>query len=358
MTHSNSPLSFPVLDDCLVEPWHWPAPPFVWRHVEPPDLATAQPCLVEAPRGVGVEGFMLGFDPGTSSITFQSPTTGPAGRLSFRRFRRLTVTTPLEPAPGLAGAPIEAVPSAAQERDYRIASSDAAEPDLSGRTLGHVETAEGLFLFTPVEGERTLLRVFVPRCAYTVCEFGESAQEIAAKRWITGAPQLLEAIEHQRRMPVQRIGQSLLELGLITPVQLERGLAASDDDIPLGERLVKHGTITSADLQTALAHKMGYPLVDLRKFPVDPDAAALLPKELALRYKTLALMTDQNRLIVAVDRPQRLTKVQALSKFSGWKLVPVLASKHELMNALARMTQQDPWFQNVAARPGFFATTE
>jgi hypothetical protein len=354
---SNPSLSFPVLDDCLVEAWTWPSPPFVWRHVAPPDLATAQPCLVEAPRGVSVEGFMLGVDPASASITFQSPTTGPAGRLSFRRFRRLTLTTPLEPEPGLAGAPLEAAPSAAQERDYRITSADPAEPDLHGRTLGHVENKEGLFLFTPVEGERSLQRVFVPRCAYSACEFGESAQEIAAKRWIIGAPELLEAIDHQRRMPVHRIGQSLLELGLITPVQLERALAGADDDVPLGERLVKQGTITRADLQTALAHKMGYPLVDLRRFPIDPDAAALLPKELALRYKALALMSDENRLIVAVDRPQRLSKLQALSKFSTWKLVPVLASKHELMNALARMTQKDPWFQNVAARPGFFAST-
>lgn len=356
MSISKSSLSFPVLSDEFAEARQWPQPPFVWRHLAPPELGTAQPCRVEAPRGVSVDGVMLGFDPTSASLTFESATTGPAGRLAFRRFRRLTLTTPLEPAAALAGAPIEAVPSAAQERDYRLASNDG-EPELSGRTLGHVETDEGLYLYTPVEGERSLLRVFVPRSAYAECRFGDSAQEIAAKRWITTPQALLEAIEHQRRMPVRRIGQSLLDLGLVTPGQIERVLAESDSDVPLGERLVARGTITRSDLQTALAHKMGYPLVDLAKFPVDPDAARLLPQDLAMRYKALALMTDHNRLIVAVDRPQRLVKLQALSKFSTFKLVAVLASKHELMLALARRTQRDPWSQNVAARPGFFATT-
>jgi hypothetical protein len=354
--HSQSPLSFPVLSDALAEAWQWPKPPFDWRHIAPPDIGAPQPCRVEGPRGVSVDGVMRGFEPKATHLIFESATTGPAGRLAFRRFRRLTLTAPLEPAEKMAGTPLESAPSAAQERDYRIEPSDG-EPALTGRTLGHVETDEGLYLFSPVEGEHSLQRVFVPRSAYTACSFGESAQEIAAKRWITTPEALLEAIEHQRRMPVRRIGQSLLDLGLVTPVQLERVLAETDADVPLGERLVANGTITRSDLQTALAHKMGYPLVDLARFPADPAAAELLSRELAMRYKALALMTHQNRLIVAVDRPQRLTKLQALSKFSAWKLVAVLASKHELLLALTRMTHRDPWFQNVAARPGFFATT-
>jgi len=50
-------------------------------------------------------------------------------------------------------------------------------------------------------------------------------------------------------------------------------------------------------------------------------------------------------------------KLQALSKFSGLKLVPVLASKSELLLALARRTQRDPWSQHVAGKTVFFATT-
>ncbi|MEO7152177.1 MAG: hypothetical protein ABIX46_10780 [Burkholderiaceae bacterium] len=356
MLPSSSPLSFPILDDVFAPSWQWPQPPFNWRHVEPPDLATAQACRIDAARGVSVDGTMLGFDAPGASLRFESPTTGRPGTLFFKRFRRLTLIAPLVPSALAAAAPLEAVPTAAQERDYHVTADDG-EPALTGRTVGHVETPEGLFLFSPVEGERALQRVFIPRCAYTACRFGRSAHEIAAERWITTPDELLAAIEHQRGMPVHRIGQSLIDLGLVTPEQIERALAGETSDVPLGERLVGRGIISRADLQTALAHKMGYPLVDLEKFPIDALVSALLPRDMALRYKALPLMTDRDRLIVAVDRPQRLTKLQALSKFSVYKLVAVLASKHEIMLALARATQRDPWFVNVAARPGFFATT-
>ena len=357
MPHFSSPLSFPVLDDALAQPWQWPQPPFDWRHATPPEPATAQACRIDAARGIRVDGTMLGFDAQGGSLRFESPATGRPGTLYFKRFRRLTLTTPLGPSDFAAGAPAEGVPTAARERDYH-AGSDDGEPALTGRTVGHVETEEGLFLFSPAEGERSVLRVFIPRSAYTECRFGRSAYEIAAERWIRSRAELVAAIEHQRRMPVHRIGQSLIDLGLVTPAQVERALAQPNpDEMPLGQRLVARGVISPADLQTALAHKMGYPLVDLEKFPVDTSVSGLLPRELALRYKALPLMTDQGRLIVAVDRPQRLTKLQALSKFSAYKLVAVLASKHQILLALARPSQRDPWSVNVAARPGFFATT-
>ena len=349
-------LTFPVLDDELAQPWQWPEPPFDWRHVAPPDLGSPQPCRIEAAGGIVVDGTMLGIDAKAGSLRFESPTTRGPGTLFFRRFRRLTLTTPLVPSTLAAGAPVEAVPTAAQERDYHVVCRDDGS-ELGGRTVGHVEAENGLFLYTPVEGERSVQRVFIPRAAYTSCRFGRSAHEIAADRWISTPADLLDAIEHQRRMPVQRIGQSLLDLGLVTPGQIERALAEPVADKPLGERLVERGIISRADLQTALAHKMGYPLVDLQKFPIDPAVSALLSRDLALRYKALPLMVQDKRLIVAVDRPQRLVKLQSLSKFSAYKMVPVLASKHMIMLALARQTQRDPWFHTVVARPGFFATT-
>ena len=354
MSAPNAPLIFPVLDDELTSPWHWPSPPFDWRHDAPPELHSRQECRIDAARGVSAHGTMLGFDLRAGSLRFEPPCAA-AGTLFFKRIRRLTLTTPLEPGAHAPGTPAEAVPSAAQERDYFVASDDG-EAELTGRTLGHVETDDGLFLFTPVEGERSVLRVFIPRCTYSSHRFGESAQEIAAQRWIATPDKLLRAIDHQQRMPVHRIGQSLIDLGLVTPAQIERALGQTDSGIPLGERLVAMGIITRADLQTALAHKMGYPLVDLEKFPIDPAMSTLLPRDLALRYKALALMIDRNRLIVAVDRPQRLDKLQALSKLSNLKLVAVLASKYQIMLALARQTHCDPWFHTVAA-PGFFATT-
>ena len=298
---------------------------------------------------------MLGFDPPTRTLTFRTEPLGAPVSVSFARFRRLTLTSPLQSFQRSPGAPLERVPSAAQERDYSLHQSGDGAP-LTGKTTGHLETAEGLFLFTPVDEEASLQRVFVPRSAYVRFEFGSSAQEVASRRWIASPQQLLEAIERQQRQPVLPLGQSLLGLGLVTPDQLNRALSRQSPNVPLGESLVALGIISRIDLQTALAHKMGYPLVDLPRFPIDPAATAKLPRHIATSYRTIPLMLHKDQLIVAVDKPSRVNKLRSLHAYAQAAIVPVLASRMDVLLALDRLSR-DVWGQHVPERIGFFVTT-
>ena len=175
------PTPFPTLIVDAPERWHWPVPPIAWRHVPAPSNDVPQPCRLERKSGSVIEGDMLGFDPEARMLTFRTTLDGPRVELAFSRFCRLTLTTPLKPAPRMVNAPIERVPAAAQERDYTLHSDDVTPP-LTGRTASHVETSDGVYLFTPVNEEAALQRVFVPRSAYTRREFGPSAEEVATSR--------------------------------------------------------------------------------------------------------------------------------------------------------------------------------
>jgi hypothetical protein len=345
---------FPEIDLAPERP-QWPTPPFAWRHLPPPANDEAQPCTIETSWGSSVEGEMTDFDPTAAVLKLRTASHGPEATVPFGRIRRLVLTAPLQPAPQMAGAPVERVPSAAQERDYRLQAKDGKA--IAGRTAGYVVTDAGLYLFTPLDEERALQRVFVPRSAYTGCEFGPSAEETAAERWISTRDHLIEAIDRQQRMPVLRLGDALINLGLVTPQQLDRALAQQRGDTPLGQMLVEAGLISKSDLDTALAHKMGYPLVDLTRFPIDLNVVRLLPLRLATQSMALPLMTHRERLVVAVDRPQRIEKLHNLHVFTGKKLVPVLASRTQIMLALTDLAQQDMWSNNVFARLVFAPTT-
>lgn len=348
---------FPTLiTDAPEDPgrWQWPAPPFAWRHRPAPAHDVAQPCCIESRAGTAVDGEMLGFDPAGRTLTFRSSSAGPAVELPFARIRRLTLKSTLEPVVQIGPVPVERLPAAAHERDYRL-QLNAGAAVVSGRTTGRVEAPEGLYLFTPVDEEAALQRVFVPRTAYTLAEFGASAEEVAARMWIASPTELLAAIERQQRMPIRPLGQSMLELGLLTPAQLERALARQTRDVPLGESLVASGLISRGSLQTALAHKMGYPLVDLTRFPIDPKAIAKLPQGIAAKFRLVPLMLDGTRLIVAVDKPSRIVKLKA-DHTAGLSVVPVLASRMQILLAQDRQ-KHDVWSGHVADRIGFFSTT-
>ena len=69
---------------------------------------------------------MLGFDPSAKSVSFRNGGKGQLVEIPFSRFRRLTLTMPLQQAPQRPGAPVECVPAAAQEREYTLHLDDGA----------------------------------------------------------------------------------------------------------------------------------------------------------------------------------------------------------------------------------------
>jgi len=352
-TVPDSSLTFPAIE---IEPerCQWPLPPFNWRHAALPE-GVAQPCTIETMRGTLVHGEMVSFDPMARRLVFRTRIEKSTGYVRFSRVRRLTLTGALTAAPLAPGAPVERVPSAAQEREYRLELVGVTTPQV-GHTVGHVETDAGLYLFTPLDEDSALQRVFIPREAYMKATFGQSAEERAAARWISTPEVLLLAIERQRSMPVLPIGEPLLNLGLITPAQLSRALAVQRGDVPLGEMLVSAGIISRSNLETAIAHKMGYPLVDLTRFPVDEAAARMLPLRIASECFAMPIMIRDRNLIVAVDRPSRATKLHNLRAFAQLTIVPVLASKNQIMVSLGELAQRDAWSSSVSARLAFPST--
>ena len=199
--------------------------------------------------------------------------------------------------------------------------------------------------------------MFVPKTAYSTVWFGPSVEEIAAEQWVATPEDLLAAIERQKEKPVPKLGRALLDLGMLTQGQLKRALDEQYDGRPLGKLLVETGVISRHDLQTALAYKMGFPYVDLTRFPIEAEAARLMPLRMSLRAKAIPLMLQDKRLIVAVDNPSRAVKLGLLRAFSGLSLIPVLAQKSQILLALSGATSNDAWAQNVFAHLEFFPTT-
>src|SRR5574337_523027 len=92
--------------------------------------------------------------------------------------------------------------------------------------------------------------------------------------------------------------------------------------------------ITRSDLQTALARKMGYPLVDVTQFSAESDALSKLPYLVASKVPALPLMLRGGRLIVAVEDPSRPELIDDLEFAAQVKVVPVLARANLLREAV------------------------
>ena len=345
----STPLPTLMLD--AVSTWDWPQPPFARRHMMAP-LASdaAQPCRVETPNGVTVDGALVQFDVELGVLRFRLSSGGDALSLPFSKFRRLTLATPWPLARRAPDAPVERVQSAAQERSYRIELPSGGQ--LAGRTMDHVQMDYGLFLFTPLDDGAAVQRVFVPQEAIGSLHFGKSAEEHAAERWVATTEALFAALAAQKTATIKPLGDSLLDLGFVTRGAIERIVSeqGAAREVPLGEALVAKGLLERSDLQTALAHKMGYPLVDLTRFPIDITVARKLSQRAMIEHSALPLMQHGDQLIVAVDDLAQVPRLQALQALAGLKVVPVLASRGRIALALAALPQRmgtDRWSDNV-----------
>jgi hypothetical protein len=67
-------------------------------------------------------------------------------------------------------------------------------------------------------------------------------------------------------------------------------------------------------------------------------------------------MVDGDRLIVAVDKPSRESRLREIRALSNLKPVPVLASKVQILLTLDRMSK-NVWQQHMPDRMNFFEST-
>ena len=351
----------------------WPTPELA-GYPAPEAPAVPPWCAVEGLNGNALKGQLVRFTPEHGELHLLMPNQRRPLLLRTDQFRRLCLTdalTTITPQDEVGDLVLEgpSLPFTVQFSDGRRWQGD---------TVGHQETAWGLFLFERLDTVGSLRRWFVPRAAYSNAEVGmrlgdalveqnsaspeqirqalaEQAEMRSRKlgdmlvvRQIISPEELAEAIEQQAKMPMVRIGEALTALGYISEAQLEDALVQQrlDRSVPLGELLVRSGRVTRADLQTALARKMGYPLVDVLQFPADADAVVRLPYAVAFRVPALPLMVRGGRLVVAVEDPSDRAKLDEVEFAAQCKVVPVLVRAGVLLSAIDRA------YEKVGAMPG------
>ncbi|NND04102.1 MAG: Flp pilus assembly complex ATPase component TadA [Acidimicrobiia bacterium] len=135
----------------------------------------------------------------------------------------------------------------------------------------------------------------------------------------------------------RHLGALLLEEGLLTADQLEAAVDSQQESgLPLGQVLIEQGIVTEAQLVRALGDQIGVPFIDLGEEGVDPAAVAVVPDYLIKRYTLLPVAFDNGRLVVAMADPANVLAVDDLRAVSGYEIIPRVATRSELEDAIRR----------------------
>ena len=123
-----------------------------------------------------------------------------------------------------------------------------------------------------------------------------------------------------------RLGQLLIDQGLLTQQQLDEALGAQrSSGRMLGEVLIDKKFITPAILAATLAASAGIKVCQLRHGLIDPALLKLVGDEEAERMLAIPMFKVRDTLTVAMAEPQSLPAIDRLRQLTNCRIRPVFA---------------------------------
>ncbi|OGL44213.1 MAG: type IV-A pilus assembly ATPase PilB [Candidatus Schekmanbacteria bacterium RBG_16_38_10] len=137
-----------------------------------------------------------------------------------------------------------------------------------------------------------------------------------------------------------RIGELLVEAGLITNEQLEEALKSQKQfGGRLGSILVKMGIISEDSVTSFLSQQYGVPSINLDDFEIDPGICKLVPLKTAMKYEIIPISRIGSTLTVAMADPSNVFAIDDIKFMTGYNVEPVVAPETAIKEAIKRYYQ-------------------
>lgn len=143
-----------------------------------------------------------------------------------------------------------------------------------------------------------------------------------------------------------KFGQILLQKGYVTLEQLHkaRDLNRADPSRSIAEILISMNVTPEINILSALAERMGYPLIEGNIFIPDPDVIQHVSEKIARKYNVIPVKMEMGKLVLAVRDPTNMEIELDVKAASGKDVSYVLATEDAIKSAI------DKYYVNITAQ--------
>jgi len=134
----------------------------------------------------------------------------------------------------------------------------------------------------------------------------------------------------------KRIGDILIESGLVTPEQIEFAISVKEPDEKLGDTLIRIGYVTENQVMEALEIQLGVKKISLNDYKLNESILRLISEEYARENLVVPVTFEEGKLVVAVADPLNYYVVDDLRLITGYNIKLVMAPKSEIETAISR----------------------
>jgi type IV pilus assembly protein PilB len=149
----------------------------------------------------------------------------------------------------------------------------------------------------------------------------------------------------------RKLGEILLDAGLITKEQLKQALAGhKKSGIRLGQFLVREGIVKEADIVKAAADQLKLAVYRPERFAADPELAQLVPFELANKFQAAPLEIEDRLLRIALS-DYSIRAVDVIENHTRIEVEAVLCTERQLVqlhkSLYGKSTDMDNILENI-----------
>ncbi len=151
----------------------------------------------------------------------------------------------------------------------------------------------------------------------------------------------------------KKLGEILIDAGLLNPTQLETALAEGKKrNLRLGSALTALGILSEDNILDALSSQIGLKKIDLSKLIIDPAVGRLIPEGLSRQFKMVGISLADGILTVALSDPLNVFAADALKRNINHNIDIVLAKEYDINKSIdfvwtAKEVSKAASYQNV-----------
>ena len=145
-----------------------------------------------------------------------------------------------------------------------------------------------------------------------------------------------------------RLGELLLREGVITDDQLAAALAEQEaTGGKLGQILVRIGASDEETIARTLAEQKGIEFVSLPMFPIDREAASLIPARMAKRSLIIPVGFRDGSLVLAMADPLDVEAIDDVHLRTGRSVIPAVATAAQIEYAIEKFITSADAFEGL-----------
>lgn len=128
-----------------------------------------------------------------------------------------------------------------------------------------------------------------------------------------------------------KLGQMLVDAGLLTGAQLEQAMAGRESTgMKLGQVLSRMGLLREEQIVELLSRQLRVPRYASEKYPIDLELARLVPLEIAQRHSVVPLRRQNHLLELGMCDPTDLDAYDTVEQLTHCEVEPVICTVREL----------------------------